>query len=377
MITHNLVKRMGGTKRSVYPARAGDEDHALPFLAILNSTCRFVALSKTAASRIALLLVMMFGITFVHSGHAAAKVCVGPVTGEVKSSAFHFSFESWVKQILYDDITKYQFARCVQNNHIRELWVKWESTGLKGTTKAKDAIYIYFEEEDDSHITLERSLWYGPAPAEVTPSTILRPNEARVQRRNDARIYLAQLDNTVTLTEAFDNREVMIEVLNRLAAADRSEGFALRSGGRIAVPTSTEALGRLMKGDILDPGEFVAVEITIVEQFTLSDDVPLGTLNMSIRVATRELQAMQQIKGSLPRVFITADDDLLRERLQLSDFVDLSGSIQLDRPFVDFQDQSPTALKFPVQRVSGRLRFQFGDNEGSHLIIPFGVASGH
>ena len=372
MTTHNLPERMRSAKRSIYSIRTGGEVHVPPFYSTPDSKDRVVALRKVPLSRMFLLLVMILGFVFILYNTAAARECYGPVTGEVYNSNYKFTFESWMKKRSKDDVTVYRFERCVQNNHARELWVEWESAGLKGTCDANDIAYVLFDEDEDLKKKIYRRFWYGPSPEELDVSTILRPNEVDAAWSNDGKLFLAQHNSTVKLATLFSNQQSMKDVLDELYDEGKKEGFALWSAGRIGVPTRDDSLERLKEGRRnIKPGDFVSVEIWLKEQFILINDEPTSKLLMSIHIDEQGLAAMNYIGGSLPSLHVESDNNLLNGRLLTMQ------SITLDKhkPYLEFQDQSPTKLSFPVHRISGRVKFTFGDNDESHLIIPFGVTS--
>ena len=380
MISYNFLERMRSAKRSIHSIRTRGEVYVRPFHTIPESRDRVIALRKAPLSRMFLLLVMILGFALSLYNAAAADDCYGPVTGEIHNSKFHFTYESWMKELDTDDVKKYRFERCVQNKQKRELWVNWESTGLKGTCDGNDIAYIYFDEQHSENEDLERDFWYGPRPEELEVSTILRPGESDNVRNNYGRVYLAQFDGTVELTTLFSDQQSMKDLLDRLYSRDK-EGFYLWSGGRIAVPTNPNASERLKEGNSIQPGEFVSVEIHLGEQFILIDKKPASKLVMNIYIDQNGLDNMNQINGTLPSLFVESGNNLLKQRLQLQQSIDLNKQLQLlqsngdNQKYIEFQDTSPTVLRFPVQRISELVKFTFGRNDESHLIIPFGVTN--
>ena len=323
-------------------------------------------------------VVVWFGLTlgftlFLSNGIRAENKCPGPITGHKSSSEFNFTYESWMKKQHDDDVASYRFMRCVHNRHRLELWVDWESTGLKGTSRPQDVIHIFFDEPINDNVKEYRKLWYGPRPKKLEPKTILRPNEARTTQNDGARLYFAQLGSGVSFTDALADQRTMTALLENLRRNGGPEGLSLRSGGRVAVPTRPDTIERLKRRDKLRVGEFVAVDIVLLERFTLFQRVPHGSLHMSISIKPSDWAAMVRIGGSLPPILVKEFDGLrsiIRKRLQLP-----IRNIVLKRPLVRFQQETPSRLMFPVQRKTGRMLFWFGDE--THLFIPFGVASGH
>ena len=376
MKSYNLPERMRSAKRTIHSIRTRGEAHVPPFHTTPDSRDRVVALRKAPLSRMFLLLLMILGFVLSLYNPAAADNCHGPVTGAIRDDIFNFTYESLMKTRDTDGVKKYRFERCVQNFDIRALFVDWQSTGLKGMCGANDIIYVYFDEHSNQNVDIDRSLWYGPAPELLSVSTKLRPGEVDAVRNNYGRVYLAQFDGTVELDTLFSDRESMRNVLHTLSSRGE-EGFYLSSGGRIAVPTNSRAVDRLQERGMIQPGDFVSVNIHLSEQFLLIDNEPASKLFMSIYVDPQEINAMKEAEGWLPHLFMKSDNSLLNERLLSQEIIDLNEHLLSPQfeEYLEFSDAFPTVLKFPVQRISGPVKFMFGENDENHLIIPFGVAS--
>ena len=375
---HSFFKFHWHTKYCLRSIPGTDEENYSRSSRIHDSTSRFVEFTTARNMQVVVSLVAILGFTFFLANEVMAEECYGPVTGGMDTEEFDFTYESWMKEHFEEGVKVYRFERCVMNNHNRPLWVEWESTGLKGVSKAMDAIYVYFHEPDNQNEPTHRNFWFGPRPEKLEPSTVLRPNEASAAWGNGVSLKFAQFDNSVSLESAFADQSTMVDILQRRIDSGREQGLTLVSGGRIAVPTKQNALYKLQSGETIDLGEFVAVDITLVERFRLSMNTPIGTLSIYIHVAQDELNDMNQINGEFPILLINDESSLLSERL-LMEPIDLNKEEyrRSEGIWVEIQDQSPEALNFPVQRIPFRMRFQFGEDDyASQLNIPFGVASG-
>ena len=312
---------------------------------------------------------LVFGVLLASSFSieaAAGQSCSGPVTGSIQNTNFDFTYESWQKK--QTDSGLFRFERCVYNNHSRPVWVDWESTGLKGTTESNDASFVFFDEPKKDKEEIPRSLWYGPVPDKIEPTTVLRPIEASKIPGGVGSVSLVQFEGEFSLADAFQDRKTLTNILEGL---DSKTGIGIWSGGRIGVPTRDGALEDLGNiNESIDPADFAAVEVLLGERLFLSDGVPFGRLVMEFSVDPEDYATVKATGRQLPSISISTDNEMLRSRL-----LPVGSSFEFLAQSWEFEDRSPAPLEFPVQRAEGDVVIEFGDG-AARLVLPFGVASG-
>jgi len=362
----HMIERNLATKADVEAVRADIETAKFDLIKWMIATnITAAALAMTRSVRI---LSAVIALTLGVVGPAAAQCrYTGSEACHINISPYNFTCQSWVREYSETDITSYRFLRRVCNNHDQELWVDWKGAGLKGFIKPRNEGSIHFSGPSNENTRAECELWYGRKPRKIRPTTVLRPDEARASDHCSHHQHLVQSVGGVPLAEAFTDRRVMRNLLGALATSGQPPVIILTAGGRIAVLTRQEPpAGR----ELSEPGDFVTVQVTLRERYSLLDDNVLeNTLDLSIQADPQDFNAMQDADGRLPTIYLTANDDAgtLAERLLPHE------PINLAEPAFSLDDRSPQRLSFPIRRRPVRVRVQFGDDDGL-LVIPFGVA---
>jgi hypothetical protein len=296
----------------------------------------------------------------------AGSQCEGPQSGEIKNSDFDFTFESWVKE--NSNNGAYRFERCVRNDHKRPVRIDWQSTGLNGVVDSDDAIYIGFDEETDEKVTRGRTLWYGPRPDSLVPSTVLRPQEAHAVPDSIPQATLVQFSNGVTLLKALQDPAALNTLIN--FTPDQQE-IVIWSYARIGVPTRDGALDDLAntEKEIADT-DFTSVNISLAEHLSLADsDKARSELKLRISVDEGEFARIRSVEGRIPEITITTNDEAIGSRLLAQQpRIELSAAEQV------FSDQQPTLVGFPIKRARNQLTIDFGDNR-ARITLPFAYAN--
>lgn len=257
--------------------------------------------------------------------------CIGPVTGKIADSNFSFTYESWRK---HDTAAPgrpfYRFARCLYNEHDRPLWFDWERTGLENRiVEGGDSAVIFFDEERDDKREADMDLWYGPAPAKIEVSTVLRSKEAALPR---PRLWLAQDTSGPTPAEIFKDPETLSAELQTLGPA----GILRSSGTKVTIPADT-GIGervRMENGDVSN-ADLLGVWIILREHVFLGAAGPESKIELIIDAASADY-AEFVARGNEPPVFrIDTEIKALHSRLPSlgSDIV-----LSRDNPFFSGTD---------------------------------------
>lgn len=308
-------------------------------------------------------LCLPFAVVFSAQAHDR---CYGPITGAVETSDYSFTYESWMK---WQTRTKaYRFERCIRNNHSRELWVDWESTGLKGVTKPKDVSYKFFDAPRDNKKEEQRSLWYGPKPEEERPLTVLQQDEASLSFQKLRDVHLVQA-NAPDLGEAFSDPLSFKNYIDLNPELAKEQSVTLVSGGRIAIPTRANALEDLRDlNKEIGSTDFVPVEVFLSETLRLGDNGTLVSMvALELRVDEKEFAMMEKAGGNLPPISFEISDPELSKRLGEPGTVYESKSASLS-----YKDLAPAKLDFPVTRRSAVVSVRFGEDQ-AQIALPFGV----
>lgn len=316
-------------------------------------------------ARALVLVALVSSLVLIASTSAQADSCRGPVSGKVATQQFDFTYESWMKPS--PQTKAYRFERCVQNDGAKELWINWESTGLKGVAKPHDISYKFFDEVSDDKVEKPKSLWYGPRPDEEKPTTVLRPDEADKDRLDRRLLHLAQ-DGPVTLQQALDNPLDFARYLESNPDPEHPRSVTLYAGGRVAVPTTETAMQALKSDATIQPTDFIAVRVWLADTLTLDEDGRLmSNISLHLNVDPKELSDILESGGRLPTIRFGTKDEEFAARLKLPEIVE-----PLKENSFVLADAAPSHLMFPVRRRPLMLDVRFNDGD-AELLLPFGL----
>ncbi len=293
----------------------------------------------------------------------AGNDCKGPTTGQISDSNFSFTYESWRKHNTANRARPfYRFERCLYNEHSQALWFDWEKTGLENRiVEGGDSAVIFFDEERDDQQETNKDLWYGPAPAKIDASTVLRSKEAALLR---SRLWLAQDTSGPTPTDIFMNPETLADELTLLGA----EGILRSSGTKVTIPADAGIGERVRKenGDVAN-GDLLGVWIVLRERVFLGAAGPESKIELIVDAALADYGEFVERGNDPPMFRIDTEVEALHSRLS-----GLGSVIELSRDSPFFAGDNSIRL---VLAEEGSVPLEGGDtpSEGA-IVVTFGKA---